>query len=80
MTSEVIEAVCQCLLAAGVEGDGGAGDGGAGAGPGAGLEPRPEPDPMRDVIEEFARCLQDIISASHQSTSLSVLDDVSTLS
>ncbi|CAH1639258.1 unnamed protein product [Spodoptera littoralis] len=78
MTSEVIEAVCQCLLAAGVEGDGGAGDGGAAAGAGAGLEPRPEPDPMRDVIEEFARCLQDIISASHQSTSLSVLDDVST--
>ncbi|KAH9639613.1 hypothetical protein HF086_010020 [Spodoptera exigua] len=76
MTSEVIEAVCQCLLAAGVEGDGGGGAGAAGdGGAGPGLEPRPEPDPMRDVIEEFARCLQDIISASHQSTSLSVLDD-----
>uniref|UniRef100_A0A2A4IYM3 CRC domain-containing protein n=1 Tax=Heliothis virescens TaxID=7102 RepID=A0A2A4IYM3_HELVI len=70
MTSEVIEAVCQCLLAAGVEGGAG---GGAGGVAGGGAEA--EPDPLRDVIEEFARCLQDIISASHQSTSLSVIDD-----
>ncbi|KAJ2945752.1 hypothetical protein O0L34_g594 [Tuta absoluta] len=65
MTSEVIEAVCQCLIAAAVESgregapEGGGGGGGGGAGEGA------EHDPVRDVIEEFARCLQDIISASH---------------
>nr|XP_021189740.2 protein lin-54 homolog isoform X1 [Helicoverpa armigera] len=72
MTSEVIEAVCQCLLAAGVEG-GASGAAGGAAGGAGGADA--EPDPLRDVIEEFARCLQDIISASHQSTSLSVLDD-----
>ncbi|XP_013189834.2 protein lin-54 homolog isoform X1 [Amyelois transitella] len=48
MTSEVIEAVCQCLLAA-------AGD---------------CADPARDVLDEFARCLQDIIGASLHSTQL----------
>ncbi|KAJ8712447.1 hypothetical protein PYW07_005289 [Mythimna separata] len=61
MTSEVIEAVCQCLLAAGAEG--------------ADAEPRAEPDALRDVIEEFARCLQDIISASHHSTDLDLRDE-----
>ncbi|CAH2044003.1 unnamed protein product, partial [Iphiclides podalirius] len=59
MTTEVIEAVCQCLLAAGGE---------AREGPEA-------PDPARDVIDEFARCLQDIISAAHHSSPLSVLDE-----
>ncbi|XP_052743301.1 protein lin-54 homolog isoform X2 [Bicyclus anynana] len=54
MTTEVIEAVCQCLIAAAVETK-------------DELEPR-EPDAMRDVIEEFARCLQDIIGAAHHST------------
>ncbi|KAL0871368.1 hypothetical protein ABMA27_005103 [Loxostege sticticalis] len=53
MTTEVIEAVCQCLLAASVEGEGNqalaTGDG----------------DPVRLVLDEFSRCLQDIISASH---------------
>ncbi|XP_026746326.1 protein lin-54 homolog isoform X3 [Trichoplusia ni] len=58
MTSDVIEAVCQCLLAAA-----------------AADAPAPEPEPLRDVLEEFARCLQDIISASHQSSSVSLLDD-----
>ncbi|KAM3965852.1 uncharacterized protein ACR2FA_000180 [Aphomia sociella] len=54
MTSEVIEAVCQCLVAAAAD-------------PAASADPEDaEPDPLRDVIEEFARCLQDIISASHQ--------------
>jgi hypothetical protein len=49
MTTEVIEAVCQCLLAASAD-----------------SEARvAEPDPVRDVIEEFSRCLQDIIGASH---------------
>ncbi|KAJ8715188.1 hypothetical protein PYW08_005169 [Mythimna loreyi] len=60
MTSEVIEAVCQCLLAAGAEGAEGEGEG----------EARADSDPLRDVIEEFARCLQDIISASHHSSDL----------
>ncbi|XP_053610887.1 protein lin-54 homolog isoform X2 [Plodia interpunctella] len=49
MTSEVIEAVCQCLVAA--------------------ADAAPEEltkDPVADVVEEFARCLQDIISASLQ--------------
>lgn len=68
MTSEVIEAVCQCLIAAAVtsgEGEREAeGDGDEESGP------RPDADPIGDVIEEFARCLQDIISASHQSTSV----------
>ncbi|CAB3234240.1 unnamed protein product [Arctia plantaginis] len=67
MTSEVIEAVCQCLIAAAVSGEvegEGEGDGDEESGP------RPDADPIGDVIEEFARCLQDIISASHQSTSV----------
>ncbi|XP_026321238.1 protein lin-54 homolog isoform X2 [Hyposmocoma kahamanoa] len=69
MTSEVIEAVCQCLLAAAVD----TGDSDATA------EAREldgaDRDPVRDVIEEFARCLQDIISASHQAQPLSLLDE-----
>ncbi|XP_028161662.1 protein lin-54 homolog isoform X8 [Ostrinia furnacalis] len=55
MTTEVIEAVCQCLLAASVEGGGGevvAGD-----------------DAVSLVLDEFSRCLQDIISASHHAPS-----------
>ncbi|XP_072944681.1 uncharacterized protein [Epargyreus clarus] len=56
MTSEVIEAVCQCLLAAAGEA------GGGGGGEAAGGEER---EPLRDVIDEFARCLQDIIGAAH---------------
>ncbi|XP_038222739.1 protein lin-54 homolog isoform X2 [Zerene cesonia] len=64
MTSEVIEAVCQCLVAAAAEGEGvPGGRGGDGVAGGRG-EDADEPDPVRDVIEEFARCLQDIISAS----------------
>ncbi|XP_049876230.1 protein lin-54 homolog isoform X2 [Pectinophora gossypiella] len=62
MTTEVIEAVCQCLLAAAVEGGG----------------PAPVPaerSPLRSVLEEFARCLQDIISASHQAAPLALLDE-----
>lgn len=70
MTSEVIEAVCQCLLAAAV--DSGDGDGTAEARELEGADR----DPVRDVIEEFARCLQDIISASHQAQPLSLLDEV----
>ncbi|XP_068617640.1 protein lin-54 homolog isoform X2 [Battus philenor] len=61
ITPEVIAAVCQCLLAAG--------------GDGAGKDGAEDSDPVRDVIDEFARCLQDIISASHQSTPLALLDD-----
>ncbi|KAI8439615.1 hypothetical protein MSG28_013340 [Choristoneura fumiferana] len=66
MTTEVIEAVCQCLIAAGGEPGVGAGGGGGGGGGGA-AAPLP-PDPVRDVIEEFSRCLQDIINAAHHST------------
>ncbi|XP_052755070.1 protein lin-54 homolog isoform X2 [Galleria mellonella] len=66
MTSEVIEAVCQCLVAAAAE---------PGTRTGEAAE-EAEPDPMRDVIEEFARCLQDIISASHQTAPLALGDDV----
>ncbi|CAH2093102.1 unnamed protein product [Euphydryas editha] len=51
MTTEVIEAVCQCLLAAAVERD----------------EGERDAEPLRAVLEEFARCLQDIISAAHHS-------------
>ncbi|XP_032518934.2 protein lin-54 homolog isoform X2 [Danaus plexippus] len=61
MTSEVIEAVCQCLIAAAVDNKEEA--------------ERRDADPMRDVIEEFARCLQDIISAAHQSAPLALLDE-----
>ncbi|CAH2267757.1 jg15174 [Pararge aegeria aegeria] len=61
MTTEVIEAVCQCLIAAAVENKD---------------EPEQrEIDPMRDVIEEFARCLQDIISAAHQSTPPGLMEE-----
>lgn len=70
MTSEVIEAVCQCLVAAAAE------SADAEAEADAEADARADADPMRDVIEEFARCLQDIISASHQSTTLSTLDEV----
>ncbi|RVE45499.1 hypothetical protein evm_009838 [Chilo suppressalis] len=60
MTMEVIEAVCQCLIAASVE-DGSAENAGAAtSGPGA------DADPVRAVIDEFSRCLQDVISASQQ--------------
>ncbi|XP_013180231.1 PREDICTED: protein lin-54 homolog [Papilio xuthus] len=68
ITTEVVEAVCQCLLAAG--GEGGAGGGGSGAGSGAGGA-----DAVRDVIDEFARCLQDIISAAHHTSPLIMLDE-----
>ncbi|XP_064073566.1 protein lin-54 homolog isoform X1 [Vanessa tameamea] len=61
MTTEVIEAVCQCLIAAAVDNKED--------------EERQEADPMRDVIDEFARCLQDIISAAHQSAPLAFLDE-----
>ncbi|CAK1555743.1 unnamed protein product [Leptosia nina] len=54
MTTDVIEAVCQCLVAA------------ADCGERDALPvPDVEVDPVRDVIEEFARCLQDIIAAAH---------------
>ncbi|XP_075980462.1 uncharacterized protein LOC142979444 isoform X2 [Anticarsia gemmatalis] len=71
MTSEVIEAVCQCLIAAAVE----SGDGEVEVESEREEGARPDADPISDVIEEFARCLQDIISASHQSSSLSVIDE-----
>ncbi|XP_050348223.1 protein lin-54 homolog isoform X3 [Nymphalis io] len=61
MTTEVIEAVCQCLIAAAVDNKDD--------------EERQEADPMRDVIDEFARCLQDIISAAHQSAPLAFVDE-----
>ncbi|XP_013148346.1 PREDICTED: uncharacterized protein LOC106110933 isoform X2 [Papilio polytes] len=65
ITTEVVEAVCQCLLAAGGEGAGASGGaGGAGGG-----------DAVRDVIDEFARCLQDIISAAHHTSPLIMLDE-----
>ncbi|XP_050677041.1 protein lin-54 homolog [Leptidea sinapis] len=51
MTTEVIEAVCHCLVAAGMESEKLNAETG-------------EADPMRVVIEEFAHCLQDIISVS----------------
>lgn len=70
MTSEVIEAVCQCLLAAAVD----TGDGDAAAE--APQLDGADRDPVRDVIEEFARCLQDIISASHQAQPLTLFDEV----
>lgn len=73
MTSGVIDAVCQCLIAAAV----GSTDSEGRDDPDSedGSLRRQDTDPMRDVVEEFARCLQDIISASHQSTALSVLDE-----
>ncbi|XP_045451228.1 protein lin-54 homolog [Melitaea cinxia] len=58
MTTEVIEAVCQCLLAAAVERD-----------------EADDADPMRSVVEEFARCLQDIISAAHHSAPRPLADE-----
>ncbi|XP_045774873.1 protein lin-54 homolog isoform X2 [Maniola jurtina] len=61
MTTGVIEAVCQCLIASAVDN-----------------KDEPEQrvtDPMRNVIEEFARCLQDIISAAHQSTSVGLMEE-----
>ncbi|KAG7312098.1 hypothetical protein JYU34_001550 [Plutella xylostella] len=69
MTTEVIEAVCQCLIAAAAEGEGA-------------QEKAEVPsmddtsDPVTGVIEEFARCLQDIISASHQGPGVNMLDEV----
>ncbi|KAG6451407.1 hypothetical protein O3G_MSEX007125 [Manduca sexta] len=62
MTTEVIEAVCQCLVAAAVESGA---EAEASAEADADAEAEDDPDPMRDVIEEFARCLQEIIGASH---------------
>ncbi|XP_045524873.1 protein lin-54 homolog isoform X1 [Pieris brassicae] len=55
MTSEVIEAVCQCLVAA------------AEGGERELAKAEAEADPLREVIDEFARCLQDIIAAAHSS-------------
>ncbi|XP_063626119.1 protein lin-54 homolog isoform X3 [Cydia splendana] len=54
MTTEVIEAVTQCLIAAAAE-------------PSNTDAAVVEPDPVRDVIDEFSRCLQDIINAAHHS-------------
>ncbi|XP_047992510.1 protein lin-54 homolog isoform X2 [Leguminivora glycinivorella] len=54
MTTEVIEAVTQCLIAAAAE-------------PSNTELSVVDPDPVRDVIDEFSRCLQDIINAAHHS-------------
>nr|XP_021207397.2 protein lin-54 homolog isoform X5 [Bombyx mori] len=65
MTMEVIEAVCQCLVAAAVERrDDSPRD-----------APRDSPrdaprDALGDVLEEFARCLHEIIGASHHDSLL----------
>lgn len=58
MTGDVIDAVCQCLLAAAVEG--------GGSGAQATVAPAAPTDPVQLVLEEFARCLQDIIGAARQ--------------
>ncbi|CAG9788831.1 unnamed protein product [Diatraea saccharalis] len=66
MTAEVIEAVCQCLIAASVDSSERA-------------RPEEEADPVRDVIEEFSRCLQDVISASHHAAPHHLSHEVSVL-
>ncbi|XP_041981971.1 protein lin-54 homolog isoform X3 [Aricia agestis] len=51
MTEEVIDAVCQCLIA-------------VAAPPAPPASPTPPGDPVLDVIDEFARCLRDVIAAA----------------
>ncbi|XP_028029327.1 protein lin-54 homolog isoform X2 [Bombyx mandarina] len=65
MTMEVIEAVCQCLVAAAVERrDDSPRDASRDS-------PRDAPrDALGDVLEEFARCLHEIIGASHHDSLL----------
>lgn len=63
MTTEVIEAVCQCLIAAAAESEGNSPRSMDSADDD---ELEPPSSPVRDVIDEFARCLQEIIGASHQ--------------
>ncbi|XP_063537533.1 protein lin-54 homolog, partial [Cydia strobilella] len=65
MTTEVIEAVTQCLIAAAAE-------------PNNTDIAVVDPDPVRDVIDEFSRCLQDIINAAHHSAPM--LDEVRSVS
>ncbi|GBP68548.1 Protein lin-54 homolog [Eumeta japonica] len=81
VTSEVIEAVCQCLIAAAMEGADGDGEGvddripfAVSNGQCNTAQPsNDEGEAVRAVIEEFARCLQDIINAAQHTQSTPAL-------